>query len=185
MDTGAHLLLCLEQAARLRLSLPARFAVLCHDLGKATTPTNILPRHHGHEQRSAALAGPLCQRLRVPNDCRDLALAVARHHGNAGRAAELRTETLLALFNDVGALRSPQKLTDFLDACEADYRGRLGYADREWKMRAYLQAQFAAVQAVDAGAIAQASAPEKIAEAIRQARIAALMPLRTSWQNND
>lgn len=180
IDTGAHLLLCLEQAAARQLSLPARFAVLCHDLGKATTPADILPRHHGHEQRSAELVGPLCQRLRVPNDCRDMALAVARHHGNAGRAAELRPETLLALFHDIGALRDAQHLKNFLDACEADYCGRLGYENREWQMRAYLEAQFAAVQAVDAGAIAKASAPSAIAEAVRQARVAALVPLRTA-----
>jgi len=182
IDTGAHLLLCLEQCARHQCTLPARFAVLCHDLGKGTTPTDLLPRHHGHEQRSFNLTGPLCQRLKVPNDCSDLALAVAKHHGNAGRAAELRAETLLGLFQDIGALRQPQRLTDFLDACESDYRGRPGYAEREWKMRAYLQAQFAALKQVDSGAIAAGSAPDKIGEAVRRARIAALEPLRAAWQ---
>lgn len=186
IDTGAHLLLCLEQCAKRQLALPVRFAVLCHDLGKGTTPADLLPRHHGHEQRSAALVGPLCQRLRVPNDCRARALAVAKHHGNAGRAALLRPETLLGLFHDIGALRQAPALTDFLDACEADYCGRLGYENREWKMRVYLEAQFSALQQVDSGAIAQsishASAPDAIAEAIRRARIAALEPLRTAWQ---
>ena len=174
IDTGAHLLLCLRAAAQASARLPVRFAVLCHDLGKGTTPADLLPRHHGHEQRSAELVGPLCERLRVPNDCRELALAVARHHGVALRAAELRPETMLRLLTDIGALRSLQRLEDFIQACLCDHRGRLGFEDSDYPPRAPLEAALAAVRGVDAAALAQKTPPENMAEAMRTARIAAI-----------
>ncbi len=174
IDTGIHLLLCLRAAAQMEASLPVRFAVLCHDLGKGTTPTDLLPHHHGHEQRSAKLVGPLCERLRVPNDCRELALAVARHHGVALRAAELRPETMLRLLTNIGALRSAQRLEDFIQACLCDHRGRLGFENSDYPPRAPLEAALAAVRGVDAAALARQTPPEKMAEAMRTARIAAI-----------
>lgn len=174
IDTGIHLLLCLRAAAQMEASLPVRFAVLCHDLGKGTTPTDLLPHHHGHEQRSAELAGPLCERLRVPNDCRELALAVAHHHGVALRAAELRPETMLRLLTNIGALRSAQRLEDFIQACLCDHRGRLGFENSDYPPRAPLEAALAAVRGVDAAALARQTPPEKMAEAMRTARIAAI-----------
>ncbi len=174
IDTGAHLLLCLHAAAQAGARLPVRFAVLCHDLGKGTTPTNLLPRHHGHEQRSAELVGPLCERLRIPNDCRELALAVARHHGMARRATGLLPKTMLRLLTDMGALRSPQRLEDFIQACLCDHRGRLGFENSDYPPRAPLEAALAAVRGVDAAAIAQKTPPEKMAEAMYMARIAAI-----------
>ncbi|MBM4189358.1 MAG: multifunctional CCA addition/repair protein [Betaproteobacteria bacterium] len=178
IDTGAHLLLCLRAAAQAGASLPVRFAVLCHDLGKGTTPTDLLPRHHGHEQRSADLVGPLCERLRVPNDCRELAFAVARHHGVALRATELRPDTLLRLLTDIGALRSPQRLEDFILACACDHRGRLGFENSDYPSRAPLETALAAVRGVDAAALARQTPPEKMAEAMRTARIAAIQTSR-------
>ena len=178
IDTGIHLLLCLRAAAQAGASLPVRFAVLCHDLGKGTTPADLLPRHHGHEQRSAKLVGPLCERLRVPNDCRELALAVANHHGVALRAAELRPDTMLRLLTDSGALRSSQRLEDFIQACECDHRGRLGFENSNYPPRRVLETALAAVRGVDAAALARQTPPEKMAETMRAARIAAIQASR-------
>jgi tRNA nucleotidyltransferase (CCA-adding enzyme) len=98
IDTGIHTMMVVDQSARHAFPLPVRFAALTHDLGKALTPADILPRHIGHEERSVRLVEKLCQRLRVPNDCRDLALLTARHHGNIHRAGELKAATIVTLF---------------------------------------------------------------------------------------
>ena len=109
IDTGVHTLMVVDESARRGYSLPVRFAALTHDLGKATTPADLLPRHHGHEARSVRLATALCERLRVPNDCRDLALLAARYHGDVHRAAELRSSTLVTLLERTDALRRPER----------------------------------------------------------------------------
>lgn len=175
VDTGVHAMLVIDMAARLGLSLPARFAALTHDLGKGTTPADVLPRHIGHEQRSVALLEPLCTRLRVPADCRDVARLVARFHGDMLRVAELRPETRLKILEQCDALRRPERFAEILGACEADYRGRLGYADKEYAAAAIWRQALAAAQAVNAGAIARACPdPAHIPRQIREARIAAL-----------
>lgn len=155
IDTFVHVMLVADMAAYLNGSLSARFAALTHDLGKGVTPTDMLPRHAGHEQKSVALLRPLCERLRVPGDCREVARLVARHHGTIHRYAELRPSTRLDLLESCDALRRPERFAQMLLACEADYRGRLG-----WQTRAYPQAEawlaaLAAAHAVDAGAIAR------------------------------
>ena len=106
-------------------SLPVRFAALTHDLGKATTPADVL-RRVGHEGRSVDLLKPLCERLRVPNECRDLALVVAREHGNLHRVMEMGAAALVRLFERSDALRKPARFAEMLQACESDARGRLG-----------------------------------------------------------
>jgi tRNA nucleotidyltransferase (CCA-adding enzyme) len=178
IDTGVHVMMVLDMAARLGAALPARFAALTHDLGKATTPPDVLPRHHGHEARSVALLLPLCDRLRVPAECRDVARLVARHHGEMHRVAELRPETVLKVLEACDALRRPERFTMILMACEADYRGRLGSVEREYLQAQYWQRALAAVTGIDAGAIAQAAhemnVPMRIAENIRAARVEAL-----------
>src|ERR1700709_2568584 len=95
-------------------ALPVRFAALTHDLGKATTPDDILPRHIGHEMRSADLLKPLCERLRVPNECRDLAMLVAREHGNIHRVMEFGAAALVRLFERCDALRKPARFAEAL-----------------------------------------------------------------------
>ncbi len=129
IDTGVHTLMVLEQAARLSPSAEVRFAALTHDLGKAATPPELWPSHRGHEEHSVRLVHTLCDRLRVPNRHRDLAVHVARHHGHVHRAMELRPATMLRVIRDVGGLRRPEKLDAFLLACEADARGRTGMED--------------------------------------------------------
>ena len=150
IDTGVHTMMALRIAARLSTDLAVRFAVLTHDLGKATTPQMLLPRHHGHERRSEELLAKLCERLPVPNRCRDLAVLVARHHGAVHRAAELKPQTLLKIITEVGALRQPERLDDFLLACEADARGRKGLETRDYPQAERLRRALAAARTVDA-----------------------------------
>lgn len=126
IDTGVHVLMALEQAARLGASLRARFAVMVHDLGKGTTPAAEWPHHRAHEERSVMLLEVLCKRIGVPGRCRELAIPVARYHGVCHRAAELRPKTLLKILDALDAFRRPERLDDFLIACEADARGRKG-----------------------------------------------------------
>lgn len=174
IDTGVHVMAVIDQAARRALPLPARFAALLHDLGKGTTPAERLPSHHGHEARGVALVKQVCARLRAPGECQDLAVLVARDHGIAHRALELRASTAVELLERVDAFRRPQRFEAFLGACEADFHGRAGYASRPYPQADRLRAALAAARAVDAGAIAQASDAAHIARAVRAARIAAV-----------
>jgi tRNA nucleotidyltransferase (CCA-adding enzyme) len=180
VDTGAHMLLVIDAAARLDAALPARWAALLHDLGKGTTPAEVLPQHIGHEMRSVDLARAVCERLRVPADCRDAALLAAREHGNIHRALDFDAAALVRLLERCDALRRPPLLAQVLDACEADHRGRTGHADRPYPQRARVLQALAAAQSVDAGAAAAGvrdSGPrrgERIAQAVHSARIAAV-----------
>ena len=180
VDTGVHTMMVVDLAARLDTPLPARFAALLHDLGKARTPADILPRHHGHETRSVALVDAVCERLRVPVECRDVARLAARYHGDMHRVAELRGETLLGVLERCDALRRPERFEQVLQACEADYRGRRGWEDRGYAQGEAWRAALAAVRAVDAGAIAAALAREgratatAISHAVAAARVAAI-----------
>lgn len=175
IDAGVHTMMVIDQSARHGFALPVRFAALTHDLGKATTPADILPRHLGHEQRSATLVEALCARLRVPNDCRDLALIMARHHGAVHRAAELRPATVVELFEKTDALRRPERFRQLLDACLCDFTGRLGWENRPYASPQRLLTALAAVDAVPAGEIAAACSERgSIPERIRAARIEAV-----------
>ncbi|MBS1197202.1 MAG: metal dependent phosphohydrolase [Proteobacteria bacterium] len=180
IDAGIHSLMVLDQAARLGYALPVRWAALLHDLGKATTPENILPRHHGHEERGLGLVAEVCARLKVPTDCRDLALMTAKHHGNMRRAergcdSALRPETILSILEQTDALRRPERFAQLLQACECDHRGRLGMEERPYPAGKIWQKALAAAKAVDAGAIAAAASdPAEIALRVRAARVAAV-----------
>ena len=181
VDTGVHVMMVIDMAAQLGLPLPARFAALTHDLGKGVTPPQILPRHTGHEAQSVVLLGPLCERLRVPGDCRELARLVANYHGDIHRAEQLRPATLVKVLEHCDALRRPERFEELLAACEADYRGRLGYAERAYPQAGQWRAALAAARAVDAGGIVRActaSAQEGlIPERIHAARVIAVKAL--------
>jgi tRNA nucleotidyltransferase (CCA-adding enzyme) len=176
VDTGAHLMLVLDAAARLRAGLPARWAALLHDLGKGTTPKEDWPRHPGHEARSVDLARAVNERLRVPADCRQAAIVAAREHGQIHRALELDAEALLRLLQRCDALRRPGLLAQVLDACEADARGRAGHEDDPYPQRERVLAALQAARSVDTGAIAARVGPdgERIAQAVYEARLAAV-----------
>jgi tRNA nucleotidyltransferase (CCA-adding enzyme) len=175
IDTGVHTLMVLEQAARLSNDPIVRFAALTHDLGKGVTPKEHWPKHHGHEATSVKLLDELCARLRVPTNFRECAAGVARYHGHAHRALELRPATVLELLENLDALRRPARFEQFLLACEADIRGRTGFEDREYPQANYLRRAQALVADVkpDASTMAALSGPQ-IGEHIRAARIAAL-----------
>lgn len=175
IDTGAHLLLVVEQARRLSPDPLVVFAALTHDLGKGATPPEEWPRHHGHEERGVALLEGLCQRLRVPVPFRDLARLVARYHGQAHRAEELRPGTALRLLEALDAFRRPERLEAFLLACEADYRGRLGCAERPYPQAERLRTWWRAAAGVRAGPLLRpGQSPEVRRQVVAQARIQAM-----------
>ncbi len=175
IDAGIHTMMVIDQAAVFGYPLTVRFAALCHDLGKATTPADILPRHIGHEQRSAQLTEGLTARLRIPNDCRDLALLMAKYHGNIHRAADLRANTLVELFEKTDALRRPERFEQLLEACRCDYTGRGGWQNRAYDPPQRLRLALAAVNSVEGGKIAaQCVDRGQIAQRIHMARVQAV-----------
>jgi len=175
VDTGVHNMMVLDMAARLAAPLPVRFACLTHDLGKGTTPEDVLPRHIGHEQRSARLVKEVCDRLRVPNECRELADVVAREHGNIHRSQEISAAAVVRLLERCDAFRKPQRFEQVLLACECDARGRLGLEEKPYPQRQRLLVALDAARSVDTAPIAakareQGLAGEAIGERIHRAR---------------
>jgi tRNA nucleotidyltransferase (CCA-adding enzyme) len=182
VDTGVHLMMVLDMSARLAAPLPVRVAALMHDLGKGTTPADILPRHIGHEQRSVDLLMPLCERLRVPAECRDVARLVARYHGDMHRYEQLRPDTRLRLLERCDGLRRPERFAQIVQACEADYRGRLGWGEKIYTQAQHWIEALNAVRDVDAGAIARQCTeedadPAQIPKRIEAARVLRLRAL--------
>ncbi|MDO5653967.1 MAG: multifunctional CCA addition/repair protein [Brachymonas sp.] len=182
IDTGAHLLLVLDMAAELQAPLAVRYACLCHDLGKAATPKDLLPRHLGHEQHSARLACALGERLRVPTPCRELAQVVANEHGNIHRSTELNAAATVRLLERCDAFRQPERFADTLLACECDARGRMGLQNVAYAPRQQLWADLQHLLQLDVGAVARqvqtsgsstASTPmgERIRQHVHQARV--------------
>ncbi|MDD4880006.1 MAG: multifunctional CCA addition/repair protein [Gallionellaceae bacterium] len=174
IDTGAHLLMVIDQAAADGLSLAGRWAALLHDLGKGLTPAEYWPRHHGHEGRGVAAAKALSERLRAPSECRDLAVLAAREHGIVHRADELRPATVVELLERTDAFRRPDRFAELLRVCAADARGRLGRNDDDYPQAERLGAALAAARGIDAGVIARASAAGQIPAAIHRARVEAV-----------
>ena len=175
IDAGVHTMMVLDAAAKLSRDPEVAFAALTHDLGKGTTPTEILPRHKGHEERSVALIGNLCRRLKAPRRFCELARMVARYHGIAHKVDELRPGTLLDLLQGMDAIRRPERFEQALLAFEADFRGRSGFEGRGYPQAERLRRLLAAVHAVDLGSVAAAEKePERIPERIREARLRAL-----------
>ena len=182
IDTGKHLMMVLDMAAQLDAPLPVRFACLMHDLGKGTTPVDASSRHIDHELRSAKLSKMVCERLRVPVDCRELADVVAMEHGNIHRSAEFGAAALVRLLERCDAFRKPQRFALVLLACECDARGRLGSHDAAYPRRQHLTDVLQAAQSVVTSMIAEAAVAEgldgkKIGERVRAARVAAVAAL--------
>lgn len=175
VDTGVHNMMVLDMSARLVAPLPVRFACLTHDLGKGTTPQDVLPRHIGHEQRSAKLLQAVCDRLRVPNECRELADVVAREHGNIHRSDQFGAAAVVRLLERCDAFRKPQRFDLVLLACECDARGRGGLEERPYPQRHRLLEALAAARSVDTAVVAEQArghglSGEKIGDRIHQAR---------------
>ena len=178
IDSGVHTLMALAQSADMQASVAVRFAVLCHDYGKALTPAQALPSHHGHEQAGVTLVQQCCERLGVPREFRELACLVTRWHLHVHRAAELKPATLLKLLEAADAFRRPERLQQLLQACEADARGRTGLQDRPYPQADIVNQALAAAAAIDAKAIVQAGKRgPAVGEELRRQRIAAIKQL--------
>jgi len=175
IDTGVHVMLVLDAAAKLSSDARVRFAALMHDLGKGTTPKDEWPQHIGHEERGVELVKNFCQRFRVPNDYRDLALITARYHAHCHKVAELRPATIVDTLESMDAFRRPERVDMFVTACEADFRGRAGVDDKPYPPAGLFRRVHAAARAVDTAAIAaQGGQGPDIGARIREQRIEAV-----------
>jgi tRNA nucleotidyltransferase (CCA-adding enzyme) len=185
VDTGIHQLLALREAVKAGGGLAVRFAVLMHDLGKAATPAEKLPSHHGHEDAGVALVEQLCARLRVPNHLRELAVITARFHTHVHRAMELRADTVVKTLEACDALRRPDRFSDFLLACEADARGRTGLEAREYPQRAFFaRARDAAAAVALTATEREGKTGEEIGQELRRRRVAAVEALKAESAGN-
>ena len=179
VDTGVHTMLVLGQAVQQQAPLAVRWACLVHDLGKGTTPADVLPRHIGHEQRGAKLVRQVGERWRVPKECTELAELVASEHGNIHRSLDLSPAAVLRLLQRCDALRKPERFAQALWACECDARGRWGFEDAAYPQRARLQQALAVVLGVAtgpiaAGAVAAGKKGAAIGQAVDAVRVQAL-----------
>jgi len=173
IDTGIHVMMSLDYAAKVDFNLAVRYAVLMHDLGKGTTPKTELPRHIGHDVRGAKLVKSVSQRLRAPNDCGGLAYIVAKFHIKAHQVLEMRPSTLLTFIMELDAIRQAERFEDFLSACESDSRGRLGLESQPLPEADVMRKAMQAAMNINAGEIAQQyQHPEEIKKAIYEARLA-------------
>lgn len=176
-DAWTHTMMVVEVAARRDEPLPVRFAALTHDLGKATTHADILPRHHGHEARGARLIEALAARLRVPADCRDLAVLAAREHGRLhqlDRPGGLNAKTIVDVLEKCDAFRRPDRFAQLLSVAACDHAGRGGVSD-EYQAGPRWRRMLVAASAVDAGAVAaECASGSEIGVRVRAARLAAV-----------
>ena len=156
IDTGIHTFMVLEQAANLTEDKHIRFAALVHDLGKAVSPTEHLPKHHGHGQKGIPIIKSFCQRLRIPNEYRDLSILVSDLHQNVHTAFELKPSTILKMFDKIDVWRKPNRLNQLLVACKADIRGRTGFENFDYPQIIYLQRCFDVTSSVDVKNIVEA-----------------------------
>jgi tRNA nucleotidyltransferase (CCA-adding enzyme) len=186
IDCGIHTLMVLEQAAILSDDTAVRFAALTHDLGKALSRKADLPKHHGHEVSGLKPVTALCQRLGVPNDYKALALLCCQYHLHSHRAFELKAATIAKLIKAADAYRRPERFSQFLLVCEADSKGRLGFEQRPYPQRDYLQRCFDNTKGISRDAIdhSNLSGPE-IGQAIEQARIAAINLIKKQEPKHD
>lgn len=186
VDTGVHVMLVLDEAAKLSDDLAVRFASLCHDLGKGETPADILPSHQDHETRSIKLTQHLCQRLKVPRDIQTLAVKVAELHTEVHRLFTLPAETVLTVFEKLDSFRRPERFRQYLLACEADFRGRPGYETAEMPEKAVFQACFDAASVVKTDAFVKAGLQGlAIAKALKEARLQAIDSVLAPYRNQD
>lgn len=179
IDTGVHTMMVLDQAAALTNDTRVRFAALMHDLGKGVTPEADWPSHYDHEALGAELVKQLCERIRVPNDYRDLAMLAARYHGDCHRIDELRATTLVKVLEAMDAFRKPERVKLFVLACEADSRGRKGMEQEPYPQGQMFLTVFDAANAVDSGAIAKEAqaaglSGDAIGNRIHEARVTAV-----------
>jgi tRNA nucleotidyltransferase (CCA-adding enzyme) len=179
IDTGVHVMLCLQRAAQLDAPATVRFAMLAHDLGKGATPPAQWPKHLMHESRGLPLVDALCSRLKVPVAFRELARMACRQHTNVHRALQLRAATVLELLEECDAFRPHERFGELLLACQCDAQGRTGREESAYPQREYLEAARAAAAAAQLGeAEREGLNGPAIAARLRERRLAALEPMR-------
>jgi len=175
VDTGAHIMMVIDYAAKEGFSLAVRFAALMHDLGKGTTPKEMLPSHIGHEMRSVQLLQEINKRLRVPKECKELANLVAKFHGKLHSVGKMKASTLLSFLIEIDAFRQVERFDAFLQACECDSRGRTGFENCDLPESVRLKAALNVALTVSSGEVAkQHTQPEQIKQAIFEARLQAI-----------
>lgn len=183
IDTGIHIMMVLQQACQLSNDKAVRFAALTHDLGKASTPQSILPSHHGHEERGVELVKNMCNRIKIPNQYRDLAVITARYHTHCHRAQELRPATILKTLEGLDAFRRPQRFEDFLLACTADARGRKGHENDVYPQAELFRQSLQACQSINNQTlIEQGIEGREFAEALSRERIQKITAIKDSFQ---
>lgn len=179
IDTGVHVMMCLADAAKRKATRLTRYAVLCHDLGKANTPADILPSHHGHELRGVEMAKTLSSRLKVPKKYREIALKTAEFHTHIHRFNELKPKTVLKLFKTFGVQKDLSQFAQFIDSCIADSRGRLGFEDSEYpQAKTALKLAYQFQQLDTSAAITEETTGAAIGEAIQQMQLAFIKQYR-------
>ena len=170
--SGVHTMMVLQQACLLSPKLSVRFAALCHDLGKGISPEATLPSHRGHESYGLPLVEASCARFKTPNKIKELALKVCQYHLHTHKAFELKPSTILKLFNNLDLWRKPDEFEDFLLACEADARGRLGFEQRAYPQASLLREAAVKCAAVSAKTfVANGMQGKQIKEAMDQERV--------------
>jgi tRNA nucleotidyltransferase (CCA-adding enzyme) len=175
IDTGVHIMMVLKQAVQITSDKRVRFAALVHDLGKGNTPEEEWPQHIGHEKRSVELVEQLCERLRIPNDYRDLGIITARYHSHCHRALELTPQTLLKTLEGLDVFRRPERFEHFLMACAADSRGRKGMEDNAYPQADLFRRAYEACASIDNQEIAESGfTGEQFAEELHRKRIQAI-----------
>ncbi|NNE62982.1 MAG: multifunctional CCA addition/repair protein, partial [Gammaproteobacteria bacterium] len=183
IDTGVHVMMCLQKSADLGFDNETRFAVLMHDLGKATTPQHILPGHHGHEARGIKLVKRFCSRLKVPKAFIELALMTTEYHTHVHRAFELKVTTILNLFYSVDLFRKPQRFQKMLDACLADTRGRLNCEDIDYPQADFLATLATKLLDADISSVTQQGFEGKaLGDAIREFRLGILKQEKANYR---
>lgn len=182
IDCGIHMLMVLEQAARLAPDLDIRFAALVHDLGKGATPPQYLPSHNGHESRGVKIIEKMCKRLPIPRACRELGVLAARFHGHCHRAFELRPQTILKVLEQTDAFRRPERFNKFLLTCEADSKGRDGFEHRDYSQAALFRGAFEAANSVSTSSLPDDCMGAEIAVALRQLRLEKVREYRATLE---
>ena len=177
IDTGVHTIMVLQQACLLTKDPILRFAALTHDLGKATTPKDIWPHHHGHEKRGVEIINALCKRLTIPNSYKELATIMSEFHTHSHKAFELKANTIIKLFNQIDAWRKPQRFEHFLLCCIADLRGRTGFEHKDYPQSGYLKRLLTlALEVQVKDVVAEGYQGEAIRQQLTQRRIAKIKP---------
>ncbi|WP_127492601.1 multifunctional CCA addition/repair protein [Acinetobacter calcoaceticus] len=182
VDCGIHTLMSLQQACKSNYSLDVRFAVLVHDLGKALTPVNELPRHIMHEERGVKPVTELCERLKVPTQTRQLALSVCKEHLKCHQIMSLKPGTVWRLLQRLDVLRRPERVEAFIQACECDARGRLGLEDRPYPQAQYMLDAMQVVRSIKVQDLPENIKGAEIGEMLIQCRIDALTEFKHQHQ---